>query len=74
MVLGMDLGSLLLIVAVALVAFLALDLLFAGGGMTGGMMGGMMSGMAGMAGTPWAWGVVLVLGVVLALLWLGGRW
>jgi hypothetical protein len=50
--LGLDLGSLLLIVAVVLVIVLAVDLLAAGGGMTAGMM----TGMAGMMSTPWGWG------------------
>ena len=46
--LGLDLGSLLLMVAVEVIVFLAVDLLAAGGGMTAGMI----TGMAGMMSTP----------------------
>ncbi len=65
MVFRHDAGQVLLVVGVVLVVFLVLDLLIAGGGMTGGMMGG----MAGMMGTPWGWGLVLLLtAIVIALL------
>jgi len=64
MAFGSDPGNFLMTVLVLLVAFLALDLLVAGGGMTGGMMGG----MAGMMGTPWGWGLLLLLAVAVLLL------
>lgn len=64
---GLDLGSLLPIVAVVVVVFFALDLFASGGAMTGGMMGG----MAGMMGTPWGWGGLLLALVVVLLLLVG---
>ena len=57
----MDPGTILLIIVAVIFAWLVIDLLVAGGGMTGGMMGG----MAGMMGT--SIGPVLLL-VIIALL------
>lgn len=67
MAFSFDLGTLLLVVAVALLIFLAIDLAVAGGCATGSMMGD----VAGMMTTPWGWSglLVLMVGLVLALLW-----
>lgn len=63
---GLDLGSLLLIAAVAVLVFLALDLCAAGGASAGGMMGG----VADMMGTLWDGSGFLLM----VLLLLAGRW
>ncbi|MGE5292672.1 MAG: hypothetical protein ACM3ML_36875 [Micromonosporaceae bacterium] len=61
----MDPGTILWLVVAAVVAWLVLDLLLAGGGMTGGMMagvGGMMS---------WPMGLVVLVLVLAGLLAFG---
>ncbi len=69
MMFGLDLGSLLLVLVVVVLLLLLVDLLVAGGGMTGGMMGG----MAGMMGTPWGWGALLLVAVAAVLIALTTR-
>ena len=56
----MDIGSFLLGALVVVLVLVVLDLLIAGGGMSAGMMGG----MAGAMGTPWGWGVLALLALV----------
>jgi hypothetical protein len=82
MVFGSDVGSLLTLLGVVLLAFLLLDLFGAGGcatsgvmGGIGGMMGGiggMMGGVANAMGTPWGWGLLLLVAAIVAVLARGG--
>ncbi len=58
---GIDLTTVLLLIVGLVVLFLALDFLFAGGGMTGAMMGGMMHGTAAMLGSPYGWALIIAL-------------
>ncbi len=60
---GSDLNSFLVLLAVLLVLFLVADLFLAGGSATCGLAGG----MAGAMGTPWGWGLLLILALVAAL-------
>lgn len=64
--LGVDLTTLLFIFIALVVIFLALDFVFAGGGMTSAMMGGAAQCGAAMMGSPYGW-VLIVAIVVIAL-------
>jgi hypothetical protein len=64
--LGVDLTILLLIVVVLFVILLALDFVFAGGGMTSATMGGAAQCGAAMMGSPYGW-VLIVAFIVIAL-------
>jgi uncharacterized membrane protein len=59
----MELTTLIGLIVLVIVVWLALDLLLAGGGMTGGMMGG-MAGMMGSGIGP----IVILLLLIIALL------
>ena len=75
MAFGSDLGSLLTLLGVALLAFVLLDLFVAGGCATGSAMsgiGGMMGGAAGAMGTPWGWGLLLLVVAAIVALLVGG--
>lgn len=68
MVFGIDLGTLVLMIAGALVVFLVIDLLATGGSACAAMAGG----TAGMMSTPWGWGAVLLAVLVALVLWFAG--
>ena len=75
MVFGSDVGSLLTLLGVVLLPFLLLDLFGAGGCATSGVMGGiggMMGGVANAMGTPWGWGLLLLVAAIVAVLARGG--
>ena len=63
---GIDWTIVLVAIAVIVVLFLALDFLFAGGGMTGAMMGGAMQCGAAVMGSPFGW--VLIVALILVVL------
>ena len=77
MAFGSDLGSLLTLLGVVLLAFLLLDLFVSGGCVTGSMVGGiggmmggigsMMGGAASAMGTPWGWGLLLLVAAIVAV-------
>ena len=64
----MDFRSLIGIIVLVIVVWLALDLLLAGGSMTGGMMGG-MAGMMGAGIGPI--GILLLLIIIALLIYRG---
>jgi hypothetical protein len=64
--LGVDLTTLLLIIGALVLIFLALDFVFAGGGMTSAMMGGAAQCGAAMMGSPYGW-VLIVAFIVIVL-------
>ena len=64
--LGIDLTTTLVILAALVVLFLALDFLFAGGGMTSAMMGGAIQCSAAVMGSPFGW--VLIVALILVIL------
>ncbi len=61
---GIDLTTLVIIVIAFIGVFLLLDLVFAGGGMTGAMMGGAAQCGAAMMGSPYGWGLIVALVLV----------
>lgn len=64
---GMELTTIVWIILGVIIAWVVLDLLVAGGGMSSGMM----AGMAGMMGSPIGGSIVLLLVVIgLLLYWL----
>jgi hypothetical protein len=64
--LGIDLTTALMILGALIILFLAIDFLFAGGGMTSGLMGGAMQCGATMMGSPYGW--VLIVALILVVL------
>ena len=64
--LGVDLTALLFLSIALVVIFLALDFVFAGGGMTSAMMGGAAQCGAAMMGSPYGWVLIVAL-IVIAL-------
>lgn len=64
--LGIDLTTVLVILGALVILFLALDFLFAGGGMTSAMMGGAMQCGAAAMGSPYGW--VLIIALILVAL------
>lgn len=60
---GLDLTSVLVGIALALLLFLALDLAVAGGCVSAGMMGA----AAGAMSTPWSWLLLVLLAVLFGL-------
>ena len=68
MMLGLDLNTLVLMIAGALVLFLLIDLFTTGGSTCAGMVGG----MAGVIGTPWGWGVLLLALAAAVVAWFLG--
>lgn len=65
---GIDLTTLLIILGAAVLVWLALDFLLAGGGMTSAMMSGAAQCGAAALGSPFGWALILVVVVgVLAL-------
>ncbi len=63
---GIDWTIVAVAIAVVVVLFLALDFLFAGGGMTGAMMGSAMQCGAAVMGSPFGW--VLIVALILVVL------
>ncbi len=63
---GIDWTIVAVAIAVIIVLFLALDFLFAGGGMTSAMMGGAMQCGAAVMGSPFGW--VLIVALILVVL------
>jgi hypothetical protein len=75
MMFGMDFTTLLVMIAAAIILFVALDFLFAGGGMTSAVtlaphasagVGGAMQCGAAMMSSPYGWALILV--IILAAL------
>ncbi len=58
---GLDLATVLVVVAITLVLFVALDILLAGGGMTSAAMGGATQSGAAMMSSPYGWALILVI-------------
>lgn len=61
---GMDFTTVLIMITAAIILFIALDLLFAGGGMTSAAMGGAMQCGAAMMSSPYGWALILVIVLV----------
>lgn len=63
---GVDLTTVLVIIGAAILLFLLLDFLFAGGGMTSAMTGAAAQCGAAALGSPYGWALIVTL-VILAL-------
>lgn len=62
--LGIDWTLVLIGLGVLVILFLAVDFLFAGGGMTGGMIGAAAQRGAAAMGSPYGWTLVVALVVI----------
>ena len=62
--LGFDLTTAFVIIIALVLLFLALDFLFAGGGMTSAMMCGAMQCGAATMGSPYGWALIITLVLV----------
>ncbi len=61
---GIDLTTLLVLVAVLIAVFLVIDFLFAGGAMTSGMMGATAQCGAAAMSSPYGWMLIVAIVVI----------